>query len=63
MAYETIKQQIPPIKFKVTLESLTFWKTLKELKSTFSKLLIGSFVFLGAKGYAHKKYKNYSKSM
>ena len=37
-------------------------QALKEMKSMFSKIFIGSFVFLGAKGYAHKKYKAFEKS-
>lgn len=61
--YKLIYQEIAPIRFKVNLNKVSFWKTLGELKSGFSKALIGTIVFLGLKGYAYKKYKNYEKSM
>ena len=57
-----VPQELAPFKFKISLEEISFWKSLKEMKSTFSKILIGTTVVFALKGYAHKKFKTFRKS-
>ena len=57
-----VQQEITPFKFKISLEKVSFWRSLKEMKSVFSKILIGTTVVMALRGYAHKKFKTYRKS-
>lgn len=60
--YKQEKQEVPPFKFNVDLKKISFWKSLKEMKSVFSRILIGTVVVMGLKGFAHRKYKTFEKN-